>query len=115
MLLNVFHIAVMALVFLYMFNTARFTRTRLVALVALATALVDICSVKADFTAIPVLALLLAVMRLVILGCCFAAMRQDRAAARARDRQRMRRRMVLRTAAIERTRVNNACEMPQYA
>lgn len=114
MFLNIFHITIMAITFLYMFNKAQFTQTRLVALVPLGMMLVDVCSARADFLAVPALALLMAALRLTVLVCCVGAMRQDRRMARARDRRRVRTRMVLRTAAIERV-ASNVYEMPQYA
>lgn len=114
MLLNIFHITVMAITFLYMFNKAQFNQTRLVALVPLGMMFVDVCSAKADFLTVPVLAVLMAALRVTVLVCCAGAMRQDRLMARARDRRRVRERMVLRTAAIERA-ASNVYELPQYA
>lgn len=114
MLLNIFHIVVMAITFLYMFNKAEFNQTRLVALVPLGMMLVDVCSARADFLAVPILALLMAALRVTVLVCCAGAMRQDRRMACARDRRRIKERMVLHTAAIERT-ASNVYELPQYA
>ncbi len=114
MALNIFHIAVLAITFLYMFNKAEFNQTRLVALVPLCMMFVDVCSVRADFLSVPALAVLMAVLRVTVLVCCAGAMHQDRRMARVRDRKRVKERMVLRTAAITRS-APNVYKLPQYA
>ncbi len=100
MLLNTMHVIIMASTFLYMFNKAQFTATRLVALVPLGMLFADVCSLRADFLSVPALALLLAAARITVLACCAGAMRADRRMARARQRANMRARMIMRTAAI---------------
>ncbi len=113
MLLNIIHVIILASTFLYMFNTAQFAQTRLVALVPLGMLLVDICSMRADFLSVPALAVLLAAARITVLLCCVGAMRADRRMARARKRANLRRRMVMRTAAI--ANVNYTQSHVQYA
>ena len=109
MLFNIFNIIVMVVTFLYVFNKARYTQTRLVALVPLGMALVDICSVRANFLAVPALAVVMIALRITVLGCCYAALRNDRIAARAEARRRLRRRLVVHTGVVHNT------SMPQYA
>lgn len=113
-MLNILHIAAMAITFLVVFNKAEFTGTRLVALVPLGMLLADVCSVRADFMSTPVLAVIMAVSRLTVVACCVLALRRDRAMARARDRQRLRHRMVMRTAAIN-AHTSDVYDLPQYA
>lgn len=114
MVWNILHISVMALAFLYVFNKTEFSRNRIVALVPLAMMVLDVCSAQFDFWSVPVLAVILVAMRMTVIGCCIAAVRRDRAMVRARQRQRTKARMVMRTAAIER-KPSNVYEMPQYA
>ena len=114
MIWNILHISVMALAFLYVFNKTEFSRNRVVAFVPLAMMVLDVCSVQYSFWAVPVCAAILVAMRVTVLGCCFAAVRRDRAMVRARQRQRNKARMVMRTEAIRRTEAN-VYELPQYA
>ncbi len=113
MLLNIFHVSILAGTFLYMFNTAQFAQTRLVALVPLGMLLADVCSIRADFLSVPALAVLLAAARIMVLVCCVGAMRADRRMARARKRANLRARMVMRTTAM----LDSTCAQPrvQYA
>lgn len=106
---NLFNIFLMSATFLYVFNKAHYAQTRLVALVPLAMVLVDVCSVSANSLSVPALAIILAALRLLVMGCCFAALRQDRITARAQARRRLRRRLVVHTGAMQ------GAPMPQYA
>ena len=111
MIWNLLHIAVMSMTFLYMFNKAQFAATRLVSLIPLATVLVDACCLRADFMAVPVLAVLMEAARLTVLGCCVLAMKKDARLVRARSRQRAMRKMRLHTAVLE----NTAAPSARYA
>lgn len=103
MIWNMLHIAVMSITFLYMFNKAQFSQTRLLSLIPLAMVVVDACCLRADFWAIPVLALLMEVARLTVLLCCAVALKRDARMARARARRRAVRKLCLHTATREQT------------
>ena len=92
MILSLCSIAAMAGLFLYMFNKAKFARTRRMALLPLAGGVMEGIAAGALTPGLfPVLTAVLVVLRLTILLCCAGAMRQD--AAMACRRSRIRRRM----------------------
>ena len=92
MLLSLCSIVAMAGMFFYMFHKAKFARTRRMALLPLAGAVMEGIAAGALTPGLfPVLTAALVVLRLAILLCCAGAMRQD--AAMARRRSRIRRRM----------------------
>jgi hypothetical protein len=101
-MLHILHIAVMALTFLYMFNRAQLSETRMVALVPLGMILVDSMILGSDFLAVPFLAVLLTAARLTVLGCCGAALRREKQVLKTRQRRRMRMRLEMSTAALPR-------------
>lgn len=113
MLLNIIHVIVMGIAFLYTFNKAQFAQTRLVALVPLGVLFIDLFSLRADFLAVPTATLLLTLLRIGVLACCVGALRADRRLAKAKARANMRTRMVMRTAAI--AAAPHAAEQAQYA
>ena len=91
MILSLCSIAAMAGMFLYMFNKAKFARTRRMALLPLAGAVMEGIAAGALTPGLfPVLTAVLVVLRLTILLCCAGAMRQDAAMARRRSRIRRR-------------------------
>lgn len=92
MLLSLCSIVAMAGMFLYMFHKAKFARTRRMALLPLAGAVMEGIAAGALTPGLfPVLTAVLVILRLAILLCCAGALRQD--AAMARRRSRIRRRM----------------------
>ncbi len=97
MLMSMLHILIMGSVFLYMFNKAQFTQTRLVALVPLGMLVVDACVFGAG-VASPALSLLCYALRLTVLLCCFGAMKRDARLARTRERRRAYRKLQLQNA-----------------
>ncbi len=88
---SMINVAVMVLLFAYMVLKAQRAETRRLAMVPLGVAAVELL-VSGLLTASmhPVLTAILVAMRLVILGCCVAAMRRDAALARSRARRRIR-------------------------
>jgi len=110
---NVIQIAVMALTFLYVFNKTQFVENRLVAFIPLGMALLDLTSLSADFLAVPALFAVMELARLVVLGCCVAALRRDRRMVAARNRERAKEKFRMRMAAVEQQ--SNVYEMPLYA
>ncbi len=106
--MTVLHIAVMALAFLHMFNKAHFAATRLVGLVPLLMLVADGCTAGVDFFAVPLLGVLMECMRLLVLGCCFVAMRRDARQYKAQKRRRLLREMQARTAALA-----GSCDAPE--
>lgn len=87
MTMSVLHILIMGSVFLYMFNKAQFLQTRLVALVPLATLVVDSCVFGAGMASAGLFAVSEG-LRIAILLCCVGAMKRDARLARARKQKR---------------------------
>ncbi len=112
-MLNVLQVAVMAIASLYVFGKTQFAENRLVALVPLGMALLDITSLTADFLAVPALFIVMEAARLAVLGCCAAALRRDRRMVAARNRERAKEKFRMRMAAVE--KASNVYEMPLYA
>ena len=86
MILSLLSVVLMGGLFLLMINKAKVMRARRMAGIPLAACILEILAAgmlhPLDF---PVLTLLLVALRLVIVGCCVGAMREDAAMARRRD------------------------------
>ena len=90
---SLFHGIAMVALFVYMIRKAQFAQTKKVALVPLATGFVDLLAAGLlNPGHYPVLTILLAAMRLTIVGCCVLALRQDAAMTRQKARRRAQRR-----------------------
>lgn len=102
MLWSSLNVVVMTILFMYMVNKAKCAETRKLALVPLATAAVELLAAGLLRPGLyPALTALLIAMRLVIIGCCVAALRRDAAMAKSRARRRAR----ARRAAVEAPRL----------
>lgn len=89
MLWSSLNVVVMTILFMYMVNKAKCAETRKLALVPLATAAVELLAAGLLRPGLyPALTALLIAMRLVIIGCCVAALRRDAAMAKSRARRR---------------------------
>lgn len=90
MLWTILSIAVMFLLSFYTLKKARFAETRKVACVPLAIGLVDILTIGLLHPErYLILTFLLAAMRLVVIGCCVAALRRDTLRAKQKARRRI--------------------------
>lgn len=88
MLWSSLNVVVMTILFMYMVNKAKCAETRKLALVPLATAAVELLAAGLLRPGLyPALTALLIAMRLVIIGCCVAALRRDAAMAKSRARR----------------------------
>ena len=84
MLWSSLNVVVMTILFMYMVNKAKCAETRKLALVPLATAAVELLAAGLLRPGLyPALTALLIAMRLVIIGCCVAALRRDAAMAKS--------------------------------
>lgn len=110
---NVIQVAVMAVTFLYVFNKAQFAENRVVALVPLGMALLDLTSLTADFSKYAALFVIMEIARVGVLLCCAAALQRDRRMVAARKRERAKEVFKRRMAAVE--QASNVYEMPMYA
>ncbi|MDD2362296.1 MAG: hypothetical protein PHH84_04975 [Oscillospiraceae bacterium] len=88
MFINVLSLVAMIVAFLYMMLKARYARTRRLAMVPLACAVVEL-SVTGLLTPslFPALTAVLIILKGIILSCCFFAMRADKAMFRRRARR----------------------------
>ena len=112
MLWSSLNVVVMTILFMYMVNKAKCAETRKLALVPLATAAVELLAAGLLRPGLyPALTALLIAMRLVIIGCCVAALRRDAAMANSRARRRAR----ARRAAVEAPRLRVVPKPPQCA
>ena len=112
MLWSSLNVVVMTILFMYMVNKAKCAETRKLALVPLATAAVELLAAGLLRPGLyPALTALLIAMRLVIIGCCVAALRRDAAMAKSRARRRAR----ARRAAVEAPRLRVVPKPPQSA
>ena len=88
MLWSSLNVVVMTILFMYMVNKAKCAETRKLALVPLATAAVELLAAGLLRPGLyPALTALLIAMRLVIIGCCVAALRRDAAMAKSRQKK----------------------------
>lgn len=93
---SIFHAVTMIALFAYMMRKAQFAETKKVALVPLATGMVDILAAGLlNPGRHLMLTVLLLAMRLVIFGCCVLALRRDAAMAKQKARRRAQRRRLL--------------------
>ena len=92
MVWSMLHVVGMGILFVYTLGRAKRAETRRLALVPLGVIAVEL-TVAGMLSAslYPVLTGILAVTRLVIAGCCVAAVRRDAAMAKAQARMRARR------------------------
>ena len=113
MLWSSLNVVAMTILFVYMVNRAKCAETRKLALVPLATAAVELLTAGLLRPGLyPALTAVLIAMRLVIIGCCVAALRRDATMARNRARRRARARRI---AAVEAPRLRVVPKPPQCA
>ena len=91
MLINLFHVALLGLLFLYTLRGSRCAATRRLSLVPLAMCGMEIFLAGVlDTLAFPVLGVLLVLARAAVAVCCVLAVRRDAALARAKSDKRAR-------------------------
>ncbi len=96
MLLSIFTVVLMAGMFLWMINRAKLGRTRRMALIPLACAVIELlCAGVLTPSLFPVLTAVLVALRLIILACCIGALKADAAQAARRARSMRKKRAAM--------------------
>ena len=91
MLINLFHVALLGVLFIYTLRGSRHAVTRRLSLIPLTMCGMEIFLAEVlDTLAFPVLGILLALARVAVAVCCVLAVRRDAALARARSEKRVR-------------------------